>query len=1381
MPLLFIPRWLISVTQSSQPVSSSPISSVSFSSSDASDPKANSSASEVILLAGANALSAFRTQRLIDQFANLDLPVASVQARYEHVVLAAGNLDAIQREHLAKLLDYGVEPQTPVSEEGALVLRVYPRLGTVSPWASKATDIAHNCGLTQVRRIERGVRYVFSLKRAWLSSKKLNEQQLAQLAACVHDRMTQVVVDSGFDVSALFEARPGKSLQTVPVIEQGRPALERVNLEWGMALSEDEIDYLLQSFVELDRDPTDVELLMFAQANSEHCRHKIFNAQWVIDGQPMSETLFGMIRQTHEQTPQGTVVAYSDNAAVMQGSGATRFEAEALDEAGPSAYGRRQTMVHTLMKVETHNHPTAIAPFEGSATGAGGEIRDEGATGRGSKPKAGLTGFTVSHLRFDDAIQPWESDHHGLPDRIASPLSIMIDGPLGGAAFNNEYGRPNLLGYFRSFEQSGAGLRWGYHKPIMIAGGLGSIDESQVRKLELPAGSLLIQLGGPGMRIGMSGAAASSMGVGSNQAELDFDSVQRANPEIERRAQEVIDRCWQLGQDNPVLAIHDVGAGGLSNAFPELVNDALRGATFDLRKVLLEESGMSPAEIWSNESQERYVLAIAPDSLERFSGIARRERCPFAVIGVTEQARHLKVVDTDDGDATQPVDVPMDVILGKPPRMTRDVTRIAPVNEPIDLTLIRLDDAVDRVLRHPTVASKSFLITIGDRTVGGLSSRDQMVGPWQVPVADCAVTLTDHDGDNGQAMSMGERTPLAMFNGPASARMAITEAITNLVAADVKSLDLVKLSANWMAACGSPGQDAVLFDTVQAASEFCREVGVSIPVGKDSLSMRTRWEVEGETESSREVISPVSLIVTAFAEVNDVKRTLTPQLRTDMGPTSLIFIDLSQGQQRMGGSILAQVSNQLGQEVPDISDAQTLRSFFATIRTLEESGTILAYHDRSDGGLFVTLAEMAFAGHCGVSINLDLLTIDPYAADWGDYKIRPEQVAVQRDEITLKALFCEEAGAVIQVPAAERDAVMQVLRGAGLSRHAHVIGMPNTSDEIEIYRDGKRIWGRPRAELGKIWSEVNWRVASRRDNPVCAQAEFDLWDDAADPGMSVQVDFDPQKDVAAPYVQSGARPKVAILREQGCNSHVEMAWAFDQAGFEAYDVHMTDLLQDRTSLVPFAGLVAVGGFSYGDVLGAGEGWARTILFNSKLSDMFAGFFARDDSFALGVCNGCQMMAALAPMIPGAQHWPRFTRNQSEKYEARLSLVEIAESPSIFTHGMAGTRIPVAVAHGEGYADFREQGDPSSVLRAVRYVDHRGQPTEAYPLNPNGSPDGLTGVTTADGRFTAMMPHPERVTRNVMMSWHPARWGQEDSGGACTPWMRFFQNARRSLG
>ena len=1333
--------------------------------------------SHTLTLAGSAAISPFRAQQLLDKFFAAKLPVTGVQAHFEHFIWTHEPLDRGQRDRVAALLDYGVALDTPIDEADSLVLRVLPRLGTVSPWASKATDIAHNCGMAYVKRIERGVRYVLTIKRGLLSKKKLADTDLAAIAGLLHDRMTQTVVDQSFDVSALFQAREGKPVETVDVLGSGKEALAAVNVAWGLALSEDEIEYLAQAFTGLGRNPTDVELIMFAQANSEHCRHKIFNAQWVIDGKPSEKTLFGMIRETHAKQPRGTVVAYADNAAIMQGGPAIRFEPEVWvgeSAAGPSAYGRRETVVHTLMKVETHNHPTAIAPFEGASTGAGGEIRDEGATGRGSKPKAGLTGFTVSHLRFADDPQPWEVDHHGLPERIASPLQIMIEGPLGGAAFNNEFGRPNILGYFRSFEQSGGGLRWGYHKPIMIAGGLGSIDDALTHKDPLPPGALLVQLGGPGLRIGMGGGAASSMGVGANQAELDFDSVQRGNPEIERRCQEVIDRCWQLGQDNPIIAIHDVGAGGLSNAFPELVNDAGRGAIFDLHQVRLEESGMSPAEIWTNESQERYVLAIAPHDLTRFADIAARERCPFAVIGHATLERQLKVTYGEDA----PVDVPMDVILGKPPKMTRDVKREAPVAEPMDLTVIDLDEAVSRVLRHPTVANKTFLITIGDRTVGGLVSRDQMVGPWQVPVADCAVTLTDYDSDRGEAMSMGERTPVALFNGPASARMAIAEALTNLVAADVQAIEDIKLSANWMAACGSPGQDAVLYDTVQAASEFCQQIGLSIPVGKDSLSMRTRWQ---EGSESKEVIAPVSLIVSAFAPVADVKKTLTPQLRTDLGPTTLILVDLGEGRQRMAGSVLAQVAGQLGEEVPDISNPESLRNFVATMRALIDSGIVLAYHDRSDGGLFTTLCEMAFAGRCGVSLNLDLLTIDPHAADWGDFKIRPEQVAVQRNELTLKALFNEEAGAVIQVPSAERDAVMQVLRAAGLSRHAHVIGMPNTTDEIEIFRDAKKIWGKPRAELAKRWSEVSWRIARQRDNPDCADAEYNLWDDGQDPGMSCVVPFNPQEDIAAPFIASGARPRVAILREQGCNSQVEMAWAFDRAGFEAVDLHMTDLQQGRAELSAFSGLVAVGGFSYGDVLGAGEGWARSILFNDRLSQMFADYFASPNVFALGVCNGCQMLAALAGMIPGAEHWPRFTRNQSEKYEARLSLVEVVQSPSIFFDGMAGVRVPVAVAHGEGFADFRRQGDPASVIAALRFVDHRGQATATYPYNPNGSPGGLTGVTTADGRFTALMPHPERVTRNVMMSWHPGRWGEADSGGTDSPWMRFFRNARVHVG
>lgn len=1336
---------------------------------------------------GSSVLSAFRRERLLQKFSQLKLPVADIQGRYEHFVWTEAGFSQPEADRLAQLLDYGTAAPAAKEDKHTLVLRVIPRLGTVSPWASKATDIAHNCGLAAVRRIERGVRYTVQPSRGLLGAASISPEQLAQIAACLHDRMTETVVDAAFDGQALFASLPGKPMQTIDVIGQGRAALEAANQQLGLALSEDEIEYLEQSFTGLGRNPTDVELMMFAQANSEHCRHKIFNAQWVIDGQAQPNTLFGMIRATHAAQPQGTVVAYSDNAAIMAGGPATLFYAGQGEQAGATAYGHHQATVHTLMKVETHNHPTAIAPFPGASTGAGGEIRDEGATGRGSKPKAGLTGFTVSNLRFDDALEPWEADSHGMPDRIASPLDIMVEGPLGGAAFNNEFGRPNLAGYFRTFEQTAGGTRWGYHKPIMIAGGLGSIEDGLTHKDPIPPGALLIQLGGPGMRIGMGGSAASSMSVGTNTAELDFDSVQRGNPEIERRVQEVIDRCWQQGAQNPVLAIHDVGAGGLSNAFPELVNDAGRGAIFELTQVHLEESGLSAAEIWSNEAQERYVLAILPQDLARFDVIARRERCPYAVVGVATEERQLRVTlgeglpgvtDLTPKDETRPVDVPIDVILGKPPRMTRDVQRLESVAEPVDLPLIALPEAIERVLRHPTVANKTFLITIGDRSVGGLNSRDQMVGPWQVPVADCAVTLTDFESTNGQAMAMGERTPLAMINPAASGRMAITEALTNLVAADVRSLKDIKLSANWMAACGVPGQDAALYDTVSAVSQWCQQLDLSIPVGKDSLSMRTTWSENG---ASREVISPVSLIVTGFAPVADVRKTLTPQLRTDVGATALILIDLGQGRQRMGGSVLAHAFNQVGDTTPDVEDPAAVRAFFEAIRELADAGHILAYHDRSDGGLLATVCEMAFAGHTGVSINLDMLTIDPVAADWGDYKIRPEQMAVQRDEITLKALFNEEAGAVIQVPLEQRNTVLQALREKGLSAHSHVVGSLNTQEEIQVFRDGKCVYQRPWRELAQQWSEVSRRIMARRDNPACAQAEYDVWTNTQDPGFTPKVGFNPQEDIAAPFIAKGARPRMAILREQGCNSQVEMAWAFDKAGFEAWDVHMTDLLSGRVRLDDVQGLVAVGGFSYGDVLGAGEGWARTIRFNAQLADQFAAFFGRNDTFALGVCNGCQMMAALASMIPGAQHWPRFTRNQSEKYEARLSMVEIPDSPSLFFKGMAGMQAPIAVAHGEGFANFAAQGDAAQVIAAMRYVDNTGKPTETYPYNPNGSANGLTGVTTADGRFTIMMPHPERVTRNVMMSWSPERWGQDDAGGEFSPWLHMFRNARVWLG
>ena len=1343
----------------------------------------------VLIIPGSAALSDFRRQRLLRTLTDRGLPVAAVTAESCYFVGLDGDLSEADRGRLEALLDDGRRETRPAPDRHAAQFLVVPRLGTISPWASKATDIARHCGLPQVHRIERGVRYVVAPERGLLGGRKLDAGQLRAIADCLHDRMTETVVPADFDGQALFAPVSGQAVQTIPVMAEGRAALESCNARLGLALSGDEVDYLLRAYSDLGRDPTDVELMMFAQANSEHCRHKIFNAHWTVDGQAQPRTLFDMIRATHAAQPEGTIVAYADNAAIMAGGPASVFHAGGASD---TVYRRHDLTAHILMKVETHNHPTAIAPFPGAATGAGGEIRDEGATGRGSKPKAGLTGFTVSNLRVDGAVEPWEGPGSA-PARIASPLDIMIEGPIGGAAFNNEFGRPNLLGYFRSFEQEADGVRWGYHKPIMLAGGLGQIDARLTHKDPLPPGALLVQLGGPGMRIGMGGGAASSMGAGTNQADLDFDSVQRGNPEMQRRAQEVIDRCWQQGEDNPVLAIHDVGAGGLSNAFPELVNDAGRGAEFELRRVPLEESGLSPAEIWSNESQERYVLAVLPDDLERFGRIADRERCPYAVVGVATEERRLRVtldeglpgLDRPAGDVPasglRPVDVPIDVILGKPPRMEREAARQAVSGVPLDLVDVDLNEAVERVLRHPTVANKSFLITIGDRTVGGLTARDQMVGPWQVPVADCAVTLRDYEGVAGEAMALGERSPIAVLNPAASGRMAVTEALTNLASAGVARLEDIKLSANWMAACGTPGQDAALFDTVAAVSDWCQTLGLSIPVGKDSLSMRTAWRDE---DGEHAVVSPVSLVVTAFAPVADVRATVTPQLRTDAGDSVLLLIDLGEGRQRMGGSVLGQVYGGIGAETPDMQDGNLLRTAFLALRDLVARGWVLACHDRSDGGLLAAAAEMAFAGRVGVSLNLDMLTLDPHTADAGDYKIRNDQVAVLHHEHNLTALFNEEAGWLLQVPRARRDEVLQHLRQAGLSSIVQVVGMPNDRQELQVFRDGAILYHRPLSELGRIWSETTRRIMARRDHPDCAQAEYDIWLDAADPGLSPRVEFDPQEDVAAPYVATGARPRVAVLREQGCNSQVEMAWAFDTAGFEAVDVHMTDLLAGRIRLDDMQGLVAVGGFSYGDVLGAGEGWARTIRFNAGLADQFAAYFARPDVFALGVCNGCQMMAALADMIPGAAHWPRFTRNVSEKYEARLSLVEVLDSPSIFFAGMAGTRAPIAVAHGEGYADFSRQGDAGQVLAAAAYVDNRGARTQAYPANPNGSADGLTAVTTADGRFTAMMPHPERVTRNVAMSWRPERWGEADRGGddaphgGYTPWMRMFRNARK---
>ncbi|HYF19416.1 MAG TPA: phosphoribosylformylglycinamidine synthase, partial [Ramlibacter sp.] len=1339
---------------------------------------------------GGNALSAFRVRQLLPKLQEVHDKVVGLGARFVHLAAWERAPSDADTERLAALLTYG-EPFGGELAGSAFV--VTPRLGTVSPWASKATDIAHNCGLA-VKRVERAVEFRVQLKAGLLAKAELSPPQRQAVAALLHDRMTESVLPDRAAAHRLFTELEPAPMEQVDVLSGGRAALERANVQFGLALADDEIDYLLEAFRGLGRNPTDVELMMFAQANSEHCRHKIFNAAFTIDGVPQEHSLFGMIRHTHRTHPKHTVIAYSDNAAVMEGSRVERWMPAAGD--APAPYVRGDALHHVLMKVETHNHPTAISPFPGASTGAGGEIRDEGATGRGARPKAGLTGFSVSRL--------WD-EPNGRPAHIASPLQIMTEGPLGGAAFNNEFGRPNLGGYFREYEQVVAGVVRGYHKPIMIAGGLGSIDAGLTTKIAFPAGTLLVQLGGPGMRIGMGGGAASSMATGTNVAELDFDSVQRGNPEIERRAQEVINHCWSLGDANPILAIHDVGAGGLSNAFPELSNDAGRGARFDLRKIPLEESGLAPKEIWCNESQERYVLAIAPDSLEQFRAFCERERCPFAVVGAATEERDLLVGEgllpppgggweggspgagepppqpsPGGGGGRNAVAMPMDVLLGKTPKMHRDVKSVARTAPPMDLSGIELQDAVIKVLSHPTVASKRFLVTIGDRTVGGLSHRDQMVGPWQVPVADCAVTLADFRGFAGEAMSMGERTPLASVDAAASGRMAVAEAITNLLAAPIE-LERVKLSANWMAACGEPGEDAALYETVKAVGmELCPALGISIPVGKDSLSMRTQWSEGGAT---KKVTAPVSLVISAFATLDDVRPTLTPQLDRSQD-TTLVLVDLGKGRNRMDGSILGQVLDQPGGDVPDLDDAQDLKRLVAAVNALRAQGMLLAYHDRSDGGLFAAACEMAFAGQVGIALNVDLLVtegdgISDSRAEFGDAKNWATQIGPRRHELTLRALFNEELGVLLQVRTSERNDVMQVLREHGLSRHSHFVGttrpqssaMPMGKGEVQVWRDTKAVFSAKLADLHQVWDSVSWKICRERDNPACADAEHAAAGNPEDPGLQFAPSFDVTLDVAAPFLNL-ARPKVAILREQGVNSQVEMAYCFDTAGFEAIDVHMTDLQAGRASLADFRGFVACGGFSYGDTLGAGIGWARSITFNPKLSDQFQAFFARQETFALGVCNGCQMLAELADIIPGAQAWPRFTTNRSERYEARLSLVEVLASPSIFFDGMAGSRLPIAVAHGEGFANFAHRGDAAKAIPAMRFIDNHGQPTEAYPFNPNGSPGGLTAVTTADGRFTAMMPHAERVFRNAQMSW---------SGGDVSvesPWLRIWRNARK---
>ncbi len=1347
--------------------------------------------SDILFLRGNPAFSAFRLQGLQNRLA-APLPGASIAgADYWHVVKLKAPLDAEARRQLAVLLEERADDAAGAASAGELLL-VTPRVGTISPWSSKAPDIAWNCGLAAVERIERVIAYRIVLP-AGASGAFGASGARGQVAALLHDRMTESVLDDFAACGELFRHFAPKPLATVDLLGGGRAALTEANTRLGLALSEDEIDYLVDLFVtKTGRNPTDVELMMFAQANSEHCRHKIFNAAWEIDGAARKETLFGMIRETHAAHPEGTVVAYSDNSSVFEGAVVARFSPGSDGE-----YAWNEELTHILAKVETHNHPTAISPFPGAATGSGGEIRDEGSTGRGSKPRAGLCGFSVSNLRLPQGLAPWELDGagYGRPARIASALEIMLEGPIGAAAFNNEFGRPNLTGYFRTYEQSvGAAddaVVYGYHKPIMAAGGVGTIADCQAHKApSFPAGTLLIQLGGPGMLIGLGGGAASSMSTGANAEDLDFASVQRGNPEMQRRAQEVLDRCWQMGAPqgdcstpgagNPILSVHDVGAGGISNALPELAHGAGCGAHFELRDVKIEEPGMSPAEIWSNEAQERYVLAIPPSRLPEFSAICERERCPFAVVGVATDDARLVVADRHFGN--NPVDMDMDALLGKPPRMTRRVAHEAARSVPFDAAAVDLADAAYRVLRLPAVADKTFLISIGDRSVGGLTARDQMVGPWQVPVADVAVTTLGYRTYVGEAFAMGERTPLAILDAPASGRMAVGEALTNIAAANVEKIGDVKLSANWMAAAGAPGEDARLFDTVRAVSDFCQSLGVSIPVGKDSLSMRTAWDDAGEKKA---VVSPLSLIVTAFARVADARRTLTPQLRLDCGETELLLIDLGDGANRLGGSALAQVYNATGTQAPDIDEvdgAPRLKAFFAAIGELAAADLLLAYHDRSDGGLFAAAAEMAFAAHCGVTLDMDGLCFDAQASDVDGAEKKPELMLGRSHEKLTRALFCEELGALLQIRRSERTRVMGVLRAAGLGACTHFVGAPNASDEVRVVRNAKAVLSEKRVDLQRAWSETSYRMQSLRDNPQCAQQEFDRILDTSDAGLSFALTFDPAQDIAAPYLNLGARPRVAILREQGVNGHVEMAAAFDRAGFAALDVHMSDILAGRVALDGFKGAVACGGFSYGDVLGAGKGWARTILFNARARDAFSGFFARPDTFALGVCNGCQMMSALKDLIPGAQAWPRFERNAVEQFEARFTMVEVAASPSLFLSGMAGSRMPVVVSHGEGRASFdapQQQAQlQAEALVALRYLDNAGRATEVYPYNPNGSPDGITGVTTADGRFTIMMPHPERVFRNVQMSWVPRDLGDK---GDDSPWLRMFRNARVWVG
>lgn len=1297
------------------------------------------------ILRGSSALSDYKIEKLIAALRQSKIEVSKISTTYVHLVDNQEPLSDEQHQVLRKILTYGpVDCQH--QDDGELFL-VVPRIGTISPWATKATDIAHNCGLKSIHRIERGI--AFYIKSA--DGQPFNQEQRMAICSLIHDRMMQVVLSSFDEAQTLFAEQKPAPFTQIPLTTGGKEALKKANVELGLALSSDEMDYLIESFQSLGRDPTDIELYMFAQMNSEHCRHKVFNAKWEIDGKEEDKSLFGMIRNTFEKTPDYVLSAYRDNAAVMEGSKAGRFFADSKSH----EWSFHEEDMPILMKVETHNHPTAISPFPGAATGSGGEIRDEGATGVGSRPKAGLCGFSVSNLKIPGYMQPWEYDF-GKPNRIASALDIMIDGPLGAASFNNEFGRPNLCGYFRTYEEqvasfNGSEIR-GYHKPIMLAGGWGNIRREHIQKDHINPGAKLIVLGGPAMDIGLGGGAASSMNSGQSSEELDFASVQRGNPEMQRRCQEVIDACWQLGDNNPIMFIHDVGAGGLSNAMPELVSDGGVGGRFELRAIPNDEPGMSPLQIWCNESQERYVLAVDPDKFPVFEAFCKRERAQYAVIGTATKER--RVVLHDEYFDNCPIDLPLDILLGKPPRMFKQVEHAQHQSPALNENGIVLKEAAERVLALPTVAEKTFLITIGDRSVTGLVARDQMVGPWQVPVSDVAVTAASYDSFHGEAAAMGERTPVALLDHKASVRLAVGEAITNIAAANIGELNRVKLSANWMAANGHRGEDAGLFDAVKTLGmELCPQLGITVPVGKDSMSMKTSWEQDGE---KREVIAPMSLIISSFARCEDVRKTLTPQLRTDAGDTCLIYVDLGERQCRLGGSALAQVYRQLGNVPANLDHPERLKGLFDAVQNLNCNDLILAYHDISDGGLFTTVCEMAFAGHTGVQVNIDALGNN-----------------------NLGALFAEELGVVMQIRASDKDTVLGILAGHGLASISFDIGTLRSDDRIVFSRDGKDLLNETRTHYRCIWGTTTYHMQALRDNPECARQEYEDKADAKDPGLFYDLKFDNEDNVAAPYINTGVEPKVAILREQGVNSQAEMAHAFKRAGFNSVDVHMSEIINGQVKLDSFVGFAACGGFSYGDVLGAGEGWAKSILFNDQARNEFSKFFERKDTFALGVCNGCQMMSTLRDLIPGADLWPRFVTNKSERFEARFVEVEVQKSPSIFYAGMEGSRMPIVVSHGEGRAEFKDaqhlQALENASLVALRYIDHYGKVTERYPLNPNGSPNGITGVTTTDGRFTIMMPHPERVVRTISNSYHP------DNMGEFSPWMRLFRNARKNVG